>query len=414
MTAELRRGWCPGVLRPMQTGDGLLVRLRLTGGRFSAATALLIADAARRYGNGHIDLSQRANLQLRGVSADTLEPLTALLGAAGLVDDDERSESSRNVIASPASDFDETAVIDAGDWVGRVERLLVKVAAVKALPAKFGILIDDGGSWPMADVHADIRIEAGAHTPETLFRVGVAGDEATATFIGEFASSDVLRIVEWLCMALPIAEDQGRPKTKDAVERWLAAAGLKAVGGASCKTRVEAEPEYPNAVILHPAFGRLAYPELMEIVARLDRNSRAVLRLTTKKAIVIGPLTAGERRRLQDFGDANPQFVATDDPLYRVQACVGAPACRNGSTDTRADAIKLAPLLPLSNTLHVSGCSKGCASRAAADLVLVAEGGLYRLGRNCKASDLLAEAGRTTLAEIERQMAAFEHEHAYA
>ena len=31
--ASLRKGWCPGALAPMRTGDGLLVRLRVTGGR---------------------------------------------------------------------------------------------------------------------------------------------------------------------------------------------------------------------------------------------------------------------------------------------------------------------------------------------------------------------------------------------
>ena len=38
------RGWCPGALRPMQSGDGLIVRLRLTGGILPMALA---ADIAR-------------------------------------------------------------------------------------------------------------------------------------------------------------------------------------------------------------------------------------------------------------------------------------------------------------------------------------------------------------------------------
>ena len=62
------RGWCPGALRPMRTGDGLLVRLRITGGILAAALAREIAACARSYGNGAIDLSNRGNLQLRGVT----------------------------------------------------------------------------------------------------------------------------------------------------------------------------------------------------------------------------------------------------------------------------------------------------------------------------------------------------------
>ena len=62
------KGWCPGALRPMQSGDGLVVRIRPPLGRLTPAQALAIATAAQTHGNGIIDLSARANLQLRGVT----------------------------------------------------------------------------------------------------------------------------------------------------------------------------------------------------------------------------------------------------------------------------------------------------------------------------------------------------------
>ena len=73
--AALRKGWCPGALRPMPSGDGLLVRLRLSGGALSADLARQISRLASRHGNGAIDLTQRANLQLRGVRDETLPAL---------------------------------------------------------------------------------------------------------------------------------------------------------------------------------------------------------------------------------------------------------------------------------------------------------------------------------------------------
>jgi precorrin-3B synthase len=51
---SLVKGWCPGALRPMESGDGLLVRLRITGGIISAAKARIIAEAAMQHGNGSI------------------------------------------------------------------------------------------------------------------------------------------------------------------------------------------------------------------------------------------------------------------------------------------------------------------------------------------------------------------------
>ena len=52
----------------MLSGDGLVVRVRPRGGRLSSAQAAGIAELSARHGNGLIDLTGRANLQIRGVS----------------------------------------------------------------------------------------------------------------------------------------------------------------------------------------------------------------------------------------------------------------------------------------------------------------------------------------------------------
>ena len=42
------KGWCPGALRPMQSGDGLVVRIRPRSGTFNPRQLRALADAARR------------------------------------------------------------------------------------------------------------------------------------------------------------------------------------------------------------------------------------------------------------------------------------------------------------------------------------------------------------------------------
>ena len=59
------KGWCPGALRPMASGDGLVLRIRARNGRLTPDQAQGIAGLARQHGNGLIDLTSRANLQLR-------------------------------------------------------------------------------------------------------------------------------------------------------------------------------------------------------------------------------------------------------------------------------------------------------------------------------------------------------------
>src|SRR5579872_6618123 len=109
-----RKGWCPGALRPMETGDGLIARVRAPQARLSLDQALALAAAAMACGNGLIALSARANLHLRGLSERTLPELHARLDEAGLIDADPEVERLRNIVSSPIDDLDPDAAFDLG------------------------------------------------------------------------------------------------------------------------------------------------------------------------------------------------------------------------------------------------------------------------------------------------------------
>ena len=91
-----------------------------------------------------------------------------------------------------------------------------------------------------------------------------------------------------------------------------------------------------------------------------------------------GALRATPWRMLLIEGmDAAPEIdgliVRPSDPMLRVTACSGKPACFQALQPTRALARCLAPHLPGTATLHVSGCAKGCAQPGAADFTLTAQ-----------------------------------------
>ncbi|MBV8698862.1 MAG: precorrin-3B synthase, partial [Bradyrhizobium sp.] len=112
MSAMAVKGWCPGAWRPMQSGDGLIVRIRPHGGRLSSAQALGLAELSERFGNGLIDLTSRANLQLRGIGDGGHAPLLQGLAELDLLDADAAAESRRNMIVAPFwSEHDETRSI---------------------------------------------------------------------------------------------------------------------------------------------------------------------------------------------------------------------------------------------------------------------------------------------------------------
>ena len=122
--APSRKGWCPGALRPMETGDGLIARVRAPRGRLSLDQAAAAAESAIACGNGAIGLSSRGNLHLRGLSERTLPDLHARLGDAGLIDADPDVERLRNIVASPLDDLDPDALLDLGLSVAALETRL--------------------------------------------------------------------------------------------------------------------------------------------------------------------------------------------------------------------------------------------------------------------------------------------------
>ncbi|MDB5630619.1 MAG: cobG, partial [Tardiphaga sp.] len=95
------RGWCPGALRPMASGDGLVARVRPRGGRLTPVQAIGLARLAVAHGNGLLDLTSRANIQVRGVIEGGYSPLTEGLAALGLIDPTAEAEAQRNIVVTP-------------------------------------------------------------------------------------------------------------------------------------------------------------------------------------------------------------------------------------------------------------------------------------------------------------------------
>src|SRR5258705_10374767 len=50
--SDLVKGWCPGALRPMQSGDGLIVRVRPRLSALSRSQLMTLAEVAGGFGGG--------------------------------------------------------------------------------------------------------------------------------------------------------------------------------------------------------------------------------------------------------------------------------------------------------------------------------------------------------------------------
>jgi len=363
------QGWCPGALRPMESGDGLVVRIRVPGGRLSPEQARGIARAARTHGNGLIDLSGRANLPLRGVREASRAPLIADLAALGLIDPDLGAETRRNVIVTPFADAHTDALAAA---------LAAVLPQMPELPGKFGFMLDCGPAPVMAQTPADIRVERAV---EGQLILRAAGLELGAPIHADDLPEAACEMAHWFVAAGGI--------------RWgrmvqLVASGARPEGRlAPCLAPAPALAAPGPGLVAEGAlvgfeFGQMA-AETLAALAELG-----ALRLTPWRMLLI--------EGAQAMPDLPGLVTDPADPILRVFACTGAPGCLQAARPTRPLARALARCVPPGRVLHVSGCAKGCGWPARADLTLTATPAGFDLIVAGTAAD---EPLRTALSEAE-------------
>ena len=347
------RGWCPGAHRPMMSGDGLVVRVRPRLARLDAAQVIGLCDAALRFGSGNIDLTNRANLQLRGVAPEAHTPLLQDLAALDLLDQIPGIESRRNILVQP--------LYSAGDLTERLARSLIgRLSELPDLPAKFGFAVDTGPVRILSHSPADIRLEQSATGALILRADGVR----TGRIITENSAIDaMLELAHWF------AQHQTPDKRRMAQVTQQHGLPSRFTGTTPAATvpAIGAGPT-PVGPAYGAAFGQLPAAAL----AHLMRESAAqALRVTPWRIFLLESTKAPP-------ADAFVQHP--DDPLLRADACAGAPFCPQAEVTTRDTARELAR--KHKGTLHVSGCAKGCARPRPADVTLVGRKGVFDLVRN--------------------------------
>jgi precorrin-3B synthase len=143
--SRTRADMCPGVWRPWQADDGLLVRIRLMGGLLPTTALQRLSEVSQQHGDGRVHLTRRANLQLRGLPGDgpqlTPAAVTALQ-STGLIP--ARShELVRNVLASPQTGL-AGGRADLRPLINRLDTLLCANPRLGRLPGRFLFTLDDG------------------------------------------------------------------------------------------------------------------------------------------------------------------------------------------------------------------------------------------------------------------------------
>lgn len=361
MNTVAPKGWCPTLTQPMRSGDGLLVRIKPPGGVVPAAAARVLARAAAQDGNGTIELTNRASLQVRGLTNETWPRFVAAMVAAHLAHDDPEVEHRRMVIASPLAGDDPGVSRHAAAVAADIEAMLARETRLAALPSKFGFLVDGGGVLPVRPASADIRVTL--HGDACL----VTADGAATGVACEPA--DAAAVAARMALAF-IDYPAGSPRRM----RDLAGASGRPVAPPSAVGWLQYSSTDRGAFGVGLPFGVVDPTTLVALADVSERFGDGTLRVTPWRVFAIPGVT--EPDAVHEASAALGLIATPTDPRVRMFACPGRPACTSATVATRADAMQLAAL-GLGGTLHIAGCAKGCAHPTSADVTLVGEAGRY-------------------------------------
>lgn len=355
MSSFTVKGWCPDAWRPMMAGDGLLVRVKPRLGRLTRAQALGLCEAASAHGNALIDMTARANLQLRGVREAGWQALLDRLLALDLVDSDPAIEQRRNILVAP--DW------RAGDDSHRIAgELLSRLGELPDLPGKVGFAIDAGQTGILGGEAGDFRIERGGDGRLILRADGRPAGVAVAS--GQEVDA-LIALAHWFA-ASGGAEAGRMARHRLALPEWACGDILPAPSAARIVPGV-----HDLGCAYGLPFGRI---EARILAGAMEPSSAAAVRITPWRVLLV----EGAPALRVDGLISDPA-----DPLLHVDACPGAPCCPQATVETRDLARRLAP--HVAGRLHVSGCAKGCARPRPADVTLTGRDGLFDLSLNARA-----------------------------
>lgn len=402
---------CPGVLRLHPAADGHLARVRLPGGRLDATGLRAVATVAAR-GNGVVDATSRASLQVRGLDDRDASWAADRLWAAGLLPSFAH-DRVRNVLASPLGGRHPAAALRTDDLVSELDRALCGDPVLVGLPGRFLFLVEDG-SGTVGAQRADVALVAcddGAR-----LRLDLAGRPTTLTATSGDAPALALAAARAFLELLVIGGGKGW-RIDDLPDGPARVAG--ALGGAldrhatpaTAGSMVAGALEQPDArfsVTALAPLGRVDRTTLTALAATLDDDG-GTLRLSPARTLTFVDVPAGRVGRLRTELEALGLVTDPDSGWDGISACAGLGACVNAREDVRAAAYGRATArrtrVGPAPAEHWTACERGCGRPASVPVFVTATTDGARIERSGVATEVATLGDAVALLAAEAPVA---------
>jgi ferredoxin-nitrite reductase len=392
---------CPGLFYATPAQDGILSRIRVPGGILNSKQCGAIAVIADMYG-GYVDVTNRANLQIReinqGINAEVLKQLQDL----GLGSGNPMIDHIRNIMTSPTAGIDPQELIDTRPLVQSWDDYLGAHSELSGLSAKFSVCFDGGGLVSVSDRLNDILFAAVLIDHNVYFRLhlsmGAKGEPPSD--VGIIVSPDecllVLAALADVYLAHIDTSSKRKPRLREVINSLGCDHYLQQVEQrlpfslTRFKQSLIKKQGRFSHIGIHPQrqpglfyigvvlpLGRLESQQIKSLGDLAQKSGSGTIRLTPWQNLLITDIPR------QYITDVQSEIISLgfDFSVTNIKsalvACSGKRGCAASATDTKAHALALSDYLQTHVKLdcpiniHFTGCEKSCAQHHNSDIALL-------------------------------------------
>lgn len=417
---------CPGLFYVTPAQDGILSRIRIPGGILNSTQCRAIADIAEQCGGGYVDVTNRANLQVREIRSQINPVFLKHLQNLGLGSHNSGVDHIRNIMTSPTAGIDPQELIDTRPFVRGWDNYIATHPNLGGLSAKFSVCFDGGGIVSVRDRLNDIAFAAVLIKGKVYFRlclsVGAKGEPPSDMGI-LLTSEECLPVLAALANVYLNHIDTNskrKPRLRELLNSLGCESYLQQVEASlpfsffcsETRENLTSQPyflrekEEEFSVFTEEAFGVKSNTQYQHIGIHPQRQLGLFY---IGVVLPLGRLESQQLRGLADLAESYgssirltpwQNLLLTDIPQQCISdvekkiavlgldsstsniksalvACSGIRGCAAAATDTKSHALALAKYLETRVSLdcpvniHFSGCDKSCAQHSKSDITLL-------------------------------------------
>ena len=378
---------CPGLFYGTPAADGFLVRLRIPGGLLDQQQVRTIATILNHWDQPTLQVTNRGNLQLRGITTAPTPEMFQALQAVGLAAQNPQIDRLRNFMVSPTAGIDPQELLDPRPYLWAIDSYLQNHPELAALPSKFSIGIDSGGvvgigmrspercgakspeRWvaksPLAWEHRynEIQLSAVTIKDQIYFHLALGGDKQLLDTQVVLKSADCVSVIGALATVYLEYSQQAPPRQqrmKHLLEDWGLEAYLERVNQLlptplRRREKLALSPTIPYSYWgVHPQrqeqfsyvginlpLGKLTAAQWISLGQLSTTFGNGELRLSPWQSVIVPYVPSDQApellRHLEDLGLS----ASATRPDAAIVACAGKPGCAASATHTQAHALTL-------------------------------------------------------------------------